>query len=93
VKLVDAFDNQSDGQLGDESLYLSLLYVGPGSTLNLNGLNLYYQTATIDPSATIVLNGGQLSVLPIPEPSAFALLAIAAISLLAYTRRGQGRAA
>ena len=87
LKLVDAFDNQADGQLGNESLYLHLLELGPGSYLDLNGLTMYYQTSTIDPSATIVLNGGHLTVLPVPEPSTLALLSIAAMSLLAARRR------
>jgi len=41
VQLVDGFDNQADGQAVGEALYVRSLQVEPGSTLNLNGLNLY----------------------------------------------------
>jgi hypothetical protein len=85
VQLIDEFDNQQDGQFGNEALYLHELEVGPGSCLDLNGLNVYYQTFNIDASATIILNGGRL--LAVPEPTTFVMLCLAAISLLAGTRR------
>jgi len=85
VQLVDEFDNQLDGGIGNEALYVSHLEVGPRSLLDLNGLNLYYMTAQIDPSATIELGGGQL--LLVPEPSTLALLSIVAVALLVFALR------
>ena len=68
VQLVDLFDNQP-GWTGNEALYVSELIVEDGSELDLNGLNLYYYTASIDPGATILLNGGTLqSVTETPLP-------------------------
>jgi len=58
VQLVDASDNQPDTE-GAEALYVNELVLGPGSTLDLNGLNLYYNTL-IDMGGTVVANGGEL---------------------------------
>jgi len=42
VELIDAFDNQPDWE-GAEALYVrNLLFVGPGSCLQTNDLNVYY---------------------------------------------------
>lgn len=38
----------------DEALYVNTLNVGPGSYLDLNGINLYYVQGYVDPGATIV---------------------------------------
>ena len=81
VVLVDTFDNQP-GWDGAEALYVRNLVVGPGSTLDLNGLHLYYLTAQIDPDATIV--GGGL--IQIPEPATVLLLAGATLALLRRRR-------
>lgn len=59
VQLVDLHDNQSEASPA-EALYVHSLTVGPGSSLNLNGLHLYYAVGTIDPAATITLAGGSL---------------------------------
>ena len=53
VLLVDNFDNQP-GWVGSEALYVTNFYVGSGSYLDLNGLNLYYINGAIDPGATII---------------------------------------
>ncbi len=63
LQLVDNFDNQPTWN-GQEALYVNNLILGAGSLLDLNGLNLYYRNASIDPSAVILYNGGML----IPEP-------------------------
>ncbi len=61
VQLVDLFDNQPEWA-GVEAVYVESLIVGDGSLLDLNGLNLYYLDAAIDPGATII--GG----VPVPVP-------------------------
>jgi len=53
VQLADLFDNQPDWD-GAEALYVHQLSVGPGSELDLGGLPLYYMTATLDATATVV---------------------------------------
>jgi len=83
VLLVDTFDNQP-GWEGAEALYVGSLVVGPGSTLDLNGLHLYYLSAQIDPDATIL--GGSLT--QIPEPATFLFIAG---GLLALRRRRLAR--
>ncbi|MDY7011608.1 MAG: PEP-CTERM sorting domain-containing protein [Planctomycetota bacterium] len=58
IQLVDNFDNQS-GWVGSEALYVANLILGAGSTLDLNGLNLYYYTGEI--SGTVLEEGGALA--------------------------------
>lgn len=87
LQLVDFNDNQP-GWAGSEALYVGSLSVGDGSTLDLNGLTLYYQSGTIDPGATILLNGGSLVLLP--EPGTCAWLAAAALALLWSRQRRRG---
>ena len=77
--LIDDFDNQP-GWEGAEALYVTDLVVGPGSLLDLNGLNLYYLSSSIDPTATIAYNGGAL--ICVPEPATLGLLAIGAAALV-----------
>jgi hypothetical protein len=60
IRLVDTFDNQP-GWEGSEALYVSNLIVGPESSLDLNGLDLYYLSGTVFPGAKIVSNGGSLT--------------------------------
>ncbi|NQU23771.1 MAG: PEP-CTERM sorting domain-containing protein [Candidatus Nealsonbacteria bacterium] len=81
LQLLDAFDNQEDGAVGNEALYVRNLEIGPESRLDLNGLNVYCLNASIDPMAVVLENGGTLTV--VPEPSTFILLAIGAVGLLA----------
>ncbi len=69
VRLADNFDNQPNWN-GSEALYVDTLILGAGSLLDLNGLNLYYRSASIDPSAVILYNGGML----IPEPTSISLM-------------------
>ena len=52
LSLVDLVDNQLDGA-GNEALYVKNLIVGPGSHLDLAGLNLYYLSAEIATDAII----------------------------------------
>jgi len=84
VQLVDEYDNWGDGD-GNELLYVESLYVGPGSLLDLNGEKLYYLTATVEPGATVVENGGAL--VPIPEPSTLLLAALGLLGLVGWTWR------
>lgn len=70
LKLVDLFDNQLNWE-GNEALYVKKLILGEGSSLDLNGLNLYYQALT-NLGGTINTNGGNL--VEVPEPSVFVLL-------------------
>ncbi|MCK4624627.1 MAG: PEP-CTERM sorting domain-containing protein [Phycisphaerae bacterium] len=42
IQLVDDFDNQDDGSLGNEAVYVNNLIMNAGATIDLNGLNLYY---------------------------------------------------
>ncbi len=53
LQLVDRFDNQPDSKKPD-ALYLRNLIVGPGSRLDLNGLNIYYLRARISDDAKII---------------------------------------
>ncbi len=71
LQLVDSFDNQPTWE-GSEALYVNNLNIGPGSYLDLNGLNLYYMSGWVDPSATIV-NG---SLIAVPEPTGMVLLLV-----------------
>jgi len=77
VQLVDLFDNQPDVP-GREALYVKTLIIGPGSSLDLNGLTIYYLDSEIAPG-TDFTNGAAL---PVPEPATLALLAVGAVALL-----------
>jgi len=81
IVLVDIFDNQPDWD-GSEAMYVKNLVVGPGSVLDLNGLNLYCLNATIASDATII--GG--TPIQIPEPATASLLAFGALGLLRRRR-------
>lgn len=59
VRLTDSYDNQPDSTEA-EALYVTNLILGSGSTLDLNGLNLYYSYFT-DMGATVTTNGGHLT--------------------------------
>jgi len=68
VQLVDLFDNQPDWE-GAEAVYVENLLIGPGSYLDLNGLNLYYLNGgdpkrffPCDANLDGVVNGGDHTV-------------------------------
>ena len=87
VSLQDLFDNQPDWT-GSECLHVKDLVITAGSRLDLNGLSIYYQTASIDPGADIRLLGGALVL--IPEPASMLLLLVGGVAgLLARRRRVQ----
>jgi len=65
VRLVDLSDNQPNWE-GREALYVHNLTIGAGSELYLNGLNLYYLDASIDPGASVIPDGGTLAPLFVP---------------------------
>ena len=74
IQLVDWRDNMA----GIEALYVKDFELGSGSYLDLNGLNLYYQTFT-DLGGTIDLNGGAMT--QVPEPATLLLLGLGAAML------------
>lgn len=55
--VVNAFDNLGDGP-ACEALYVGTLSIGAGSTLRLNGCNVYYGTLMMEAGAAIQLLGG-----------------------------------
>lgn len=69
VQLVDDFDNGNRGGPAGaaEAQYVKRLKVGSGSTLDLNGLNLYYLKGSFDPSTTVETGGGSLTKVPAIE--------------------------
>ena len=85
VQLVDAADNQGDGA-GGEVLYVRNLSVLAGSTLDLNGLTLYYLNGTVAGSVTDSVGGGQL-IQMIPEPATMTLLGLGALGVLIRRKR------
>ena len=68
VLLRDAVDNQLDGDLDNEAQYVKMLTLGAGSTLDLDGLDLYYLNACIDASATVT--GGTATAVAPPDARA-----------------------
>lgn len=85
VRLVDSYDNQL-GWDGNEALYVDALILQAGSYLDLNGLNIYYNTLE-DYGGTILYNGGELVhyTTVIPEPMTLILLVCSVTAL--YLRR------
>jgi hypothetical protein len=83
VQLVDQFENQPSQV---EALYVDHFAITAGSLIDLNGLNLYYRTANIAPGAVILLNGGQLTQVVVPEPSQ-SLLLVVGITVLFFGAR------
>ncbi len=80
VQLADLIDNQPDWE-GAEALYVKELIIGPGSHLDLNGLNIYYLSSDIAPG-TLISSGSMIAV---PEPSTLGLL-VAGIFLAGYRK-------
>lgn len=56
VNFRNDFDNIGGG--GCEVLYVNTLILGAGSTIQLNGCNIYWRGKSWDPSATIITGGG-----------------------------------
>ncbi len=83
VQLVNTFDNRP-AWTGIEALYVDDLLLGPGSYLDLNGLNLYYKSYS-NSGGTVALNGGHL--VAIPEPGTAGLLIAAACHRVVCRRR------
>jgi hypothetical protein len=84
LQLVDLFDNQADGQAFGEALYVKNLIVGPGSSLDLNGLNLYYLDADLDPTGEII---GGMPTKVVPEPATLSLLGLGGLAVIRRRRR------
>ena len=74
VMLIDFNDNGN--RYPTESMYVHNISIGPGSTLDLNGLNLYYD-GLCDNRGTVL--GG--SPIFIPEPTSALLLALGLIGM------------
>lgn len=85
MKLVDARDNHPSWS-GSEAVYVHSLILESGSSLNLNGLNLYCVNYTNN-GGTMTLNGGQFEV--IPEPASLGLTALGLTALVARRRRAR----
>jgi len=84
LRLTDLFDNQADGQEIPEALYVRDLTIGPGSLLDLNGINLYYVDGDIHPLGQFI--GGEPTEV-IPEPASLILLAWGAAFIARRKRR------
>lgn len=59
IQLTDWHDNQADGSKNDV-LYVRNLILAPGATLDLNGIDVYYNTLSLDPTASILNDAGAL---------------------------------
>ncbi|MBA3483813.1 MAG: hypothetical protein H0T51_18570, partial [Pirellulales bacterium] len=76
LQLTDLIDNQRNGDF-NEALYVDTLIVGPGSTLDIGRLNLYYRHAEI--AGTVLSStGALLAATQVPEPAAATMLLVAA---------------
>lgn len=81
VQLVDLIDNAASWE-GAEALYLDSLTILAGSTLDLNGLNLYCRQYDLGIGATVM--GGQITI--VPEPATVSLLVLGGALLLRRRR-------
>ena len=80
LRLEDAFDNGN--RTSFEALYVHDLVIGAGSTLDLNGLHLYYD-------GTFAGEGSVLGGAPawVPEPATLAFILFGSITLLRRRHR------
>jgi fibronectin-binding autotransporter adhesin len=83
IKFVDDFDN-NPGSGVKETLYVTNLILNQGSSLDLNGMNLYYESLT-NLGGTILLDGGNM--IQIPEPVTFALFGLGILAIRRRNRR------
>ena len=88
LRLVNDVDNGNRGGVGGdaEALYVKKLVINEGSTLNLNGYNLY--TLDYTNLGGTILDG---SVVVVPEPATLALIAPALIGFAGIAFRRMGR--
>lgn len=86
VDLVDLFDNQLDGSLTNEAVYVTNLILDTGSVLNLNDLWLYYDSANSVINGTIVGD----TYAHVPEPATLVLLAMGGLAVVCHKSRGRG---
>ena len=75
LSLVDLVDNQLGATIPN-ALYVEHLVINAGSTLDLNGIKLYYRTADVASAESLALANYGTQV--VPEPSAVLLLVAAA---------------
>ncbi len=80
LRLVDTYENH----LGTEALYVDRLIVAAGSSLDLNGLNIYYREAEI--AGQVITSGGSL-LAAVPEPTTFTLMLSMLASVIVFRRR------
>ncbi len=83
LQLVDTAENHADA----EAVYIDRLIVAAGSSLDLNGLNLYYREAEI--AGQIITSGGAL-LAAVPEPSTVMLLTMMLASIAVCRQRDHG---
>lgn len=77
LQLVDNFQNSTR----IDAVYVDRLIISAGSSLDLNGINLYYRQAEID--GTVNFAGGKLIAVPVPEPATYAMVSV--FALLAFS--------
>lgn len=93
VRLVDLFDNgpvpsanynNPDGAA--DALYLNSLLVNEGSTLDLNGLNVYVNGNLVE-GGSGVFGAGSILPMPVPEPSSLGLMLLGTLFMLRKRKR------
>lgn len=77
LQLVDNFQNSTR----IDAVYVDRLIISAGSSLDLNGINLYYRQAEID--GTVNFAGGKLIAVPVPEPATYVMVSV--FALLAFS--------